>query len=286
MPQNTYQASTDTTSQSTHTPACHKSHKDVQRHSYHTPRFYQPALTQKSVIEGSAWEVIYNHISYFHKVDLAYIELGCAVLWVEASEILPILTRLKSLGYETLSEMSAIDKLALDESGTDKNAGCFELFYQLHALNSSFKDKRRIRIKCAINEGEQVDSIHSLFSLALWSEREVYDMFGIRFRNHTNLSRLLMPRDWVGHPLLRSYPLQGDEYASWYEVDKIFGKEYREVIGAEQRDSARIDESEVRNFARIDELGEQSDPLYIEASKSLFVRNISKEKKEILSKRK
>lgn len=289
MPQNTYQANdTDTTCQSTFTTACHKPHKDVQRHSYHTPRFYQPALTPKVAIEGSAWEVIYNHISYFHKVDLAYVELGCAVLWIESSDILPVLTRLKSLGYETLSEMSAIDKLALekDESGADKSSGQFELFYQLHALNSSFKDKRRIRIKCAINEGEQVDSIHSLFSLALWSEREVYDMFGIRFRNHPNLSRLLMPRDWVGHPLLRSYPLQGDEYASWYEVDKIFGKEYREVIGAEQRDSARIDESEVRNFARIDELGEQSDPLYIEASKSLFVRNISKEKKEILSKRK
>ena len=286
MPQNTYEASTNTTCQSTHASACHKSHKDVQRHSYHTPRFYQPALAPKSAIEGSAWEVIYNHISYFHKVDLAYIELGCAVLWVEASEILPILTRLKSLGYETLSEMSAIDKLALDEISTEKNSGCFELFYQLHALDSSFKDKRRIRIKCTIKEGEEVDSIHSLFSLALWSEREVYDMFGIKFRNHPNLSRLLMPRDWVGHPLLRSYPLQGDEYASWYEVDKIFGKEYREVIGAEQRDSARIDESEARNFARIDELGKDSDPLYIEASKSLFVRNISKEKKEILHKRK
>ena len=95
-----------------------------------------------------------------------------------------------------------------------------------------------------------------------------------------------MPRDWVGHPLLRSYPLQGDENASWYEVDKIFGKQYRDIIGAEQRDSARIDESEARNFSRIDKLGSSSDPLYIEASKALFVRNIAKEKKEILAKRK
>ncbi|MGX3045171.1 NADH-quinone oxidoreductase subunit C [Helicobacter sp. T3_23-1056] len=272
-------------------------HKDVQRHSYHTPRFYKPEQTPKQDIQGSAWEVIYNHISYFHKVDLAYIELGCAVLWVESSEIFPVLQRLKSLGYEVLSEMSAIDKLALDssdfsessifgEKGYIKSAGKFELFYQLHSLDSSYADKRRIRIKCTLEEGEKIESIHCLFALALWSEREIYDMFGIRFLNHPKLSRLLMPRDWVGHPLLRSYPLQGDENASWYEVDKIFGKQYREIIGAEQRDSARIDESEVRNFAKIDEIGKSSDPLYMQASKTLFVRNISKEKKEILQKRK
>ena len=272
-------------------PLHRHNHKDVQKHSYHTPRFYKPALTPKESIEGSAWEVIYNHINYFHKIHSAYIELNCAVMWVESSEILPLLTRLKSLGYEVLSEMSAIDKLALSndekcEANSDENGGKFEVFYQLHALDSSFKNKRRIRIKCTLDEGKEIDSIHSLFSLALWSEREVYDMFGIRFVNHPNLSRLLMPRDWVGHPLLRSYPLQGDENASWYEVDKIFGKQYRDIIGAEQRDSARIDESEARNFSRIDKLGSSSDPLYIEASKALFVRNIAKEKKEILAKRK
>lgn len=283
--------------QNPHQNLCQNPHKDVQRHSYHTPRFYKPEQTPKQDIQGSAWEVIYNHISYFHKVDLAYIELGCAVLWVESSEIFPVLKRLKSLGYEVLSEMSAIDKLALDSSdfsessifgdnGNIKSAGKFELFYQLHSLEPSYADKRRIRIKCTLEEGKKIESIHCLFALALWSEREIYDMFGISFLNHPNLSRLLMPRDWVGHPLLRSYPLQGDENASWYEVDKIFGKQYREIIGAEQRDSARIDESEVRNFAKIDEIGKSSDPLYMQASKTLFVRNISKEKKEILQKRK
>ena len=60
-----------------------------------------------------------------------------------------------------------------------------------------------------------------------------------------------MPKDWVGHPLLKSYPLQGDEYAAWYEVDKIFGKEYRQIIGPEQRDSARIDRNDDKNFSAI-----------------------------------
>ena len=76
-------------------------------------------------------------------------------------------------------------------------------------------------------------------------------MLGIVFDKHPYLKRLIMPHDWVGHPLLRSYPLKGDEFAQWYEVDKIFGKEYREVVGKEQRDSARVDEKDTFNFAKI-----------------------------------
>jgi NADH-quinone oxidoreductase subunit C len=60
-----------------------------------------------------------------------------------------------------------------------------------------------------------------------------------------------MPDDWEGHPLLKTYPLQGDEFASWYEVDKIFGKEYRDVIGPENRDPARIDRYDTKRFSRV-----------------------------------
>lgn len=76
-------------------------------------------------------------------------------------------------------------------------------------------------------------------------------MFGIIFEGHPCLQRLLMPHDWVGHPLLKSYPLQGDEYAQWYEIDRIFGKEYREIIGAEQRDSARIDSKIAKTLQKL-----------------------------------
>ena len=60
-----------------------------------------------------------------------------------------------------------------------------------------------------------------------------------------------MPDDWYDHPLKKTYPLQGDEAASWYEVDKIFGKEARDIIGAEQRDSAAIDRYDTTRFARL-----------------------------------
>lgn len=253
-------------------------HIDVQRKATHTPRFYQPIETLKLPIQGSAWEVIYNHLAYGFAIDRAYIELGIAVIWVRKDDIVGVLTKLKSLGYEVLSEMSAVDMLAKDNR--------FEMFYQLHSVQESFSDKRRVRVKCYLGENEQIDSVSSIFSLALWSEREAYDMLGIRFVNHPNLTRLLMPKDWVGHPLRRSYPLQGDEYAAWYEIDKIFGKEYREVVGAEQRDSACVDPNDERSFSKLDAIGEEGEGLYMDASKALFVKDIARAKKTRLERRK
>lgn len=253
-------------------------HIDVQRKATHTPRFYQPIETLKLPIQGSAWEVIYNHLAYEFAIDRAYIELGIAVIWVRKDDIVGVLTKLKSLGYEVLSEMSAVDMLAKDNR--------FEMFYQLHSVQESFSDKRRVRVKCYLGENEQIDSVSSIFSLALWSEREAYDMLGIRFVNHPNLTRLLMPKDWVGHPLRRSYPLQGDEFAAWYEIDKIFGKEYREVVGAEQRDSARVDPNDERSFSKLDAIGEEGEGLYMDASKALFVKDIARAKKTRLERRK
>jgi NADH-quinone oxidoreductase subunit C len=60
-----------------------------------------------------------------------------------------------------------------------------------------------------------------------------------------------MPDDWEGYPLRKTYPLQGDEFAQWYEVDKIFGKEARDIIGPEIRDSAHIDRYDTERFARL-----------------------------------
>jgi NADH-quinone oxidoreductase subunit C len=65
------------------------------------------------------------------------------------------------------------------------------------------------------------------------------------------MKRILMPYDWQGHPLLKTYPLQGDEFAAWYEVDKIYGKEARDVIGPEIRDTARVDRYDSERFARL-----------------------------------
>jgi NADH-quinone oxidoreductase subunit C len=137
------------------------------------------------------------------------------------------------------SELSAIDYL--------KERGEFEIFYQLLNLD----DAKRVRVILPLKDGESIQTIVPVFAMANFAEREMYDMFGIFVNGHPYLKRLLMPEDWQGYPLRKSYPLQGDEFAAWYEIDKIFGKEYRDIVGPEIRDPARIDRSDTQRYSRV-----------------------------------
>jgi NADH-quinone oxidoreductase subunit C len=173
-------------------------------------------------------------------VKESYIEVGQLVVHIEAKQNIEALQVLKEqCGYTQCSEQSAVDYLAQE--------GEFELFYQL--LNVT--EAKRVRVVCRIKEGETIESATPLFKSANFAERELYDMFGIRVNNHPYHKRILMPDDWEGHPLLKTYPLEGDEFASWYEVDKIFGKEYRDVIGPENRDTAQVDRYDTKRFSRV-----------------------------------
>ncbi len=84
----------------------------------------------------------------------------------------------------------------------------FEVVYHLHSLDRN----ERLRLKCRVAEGEEIDSVTSVWRGANWYEREVYDMFGIGFRNHPDLRRILMPTDWEGYPLRKDYPVDGHKY--------------------------------------------------------------------------
>ena len=102
-----------------------------------------------------------------------------------------------------------------------------------------------------------------------------------------------MPDDWYDHPLKKSYPLQGDEAASWYEVDKIFGKNARDIIGPEIRDSANIDRYDTTRFSRLghevpfgfEATNENTDIKYQEDNQRL-VKTLDPNKSKILEKRK
>jgi len=211
--------------------------KNLQAKAYYNDRFWvAPQIPKEPVGERFQKEV--ELLKPFGLKE-AFVQRGQLVAYIDAASNKPALKALKELGYEMLSELSAIDYL--------EQRGEFEIFYQLLDLGN----RKRMRLKCRIKENEAIESVVEVYKSADWSEREMYDMFGIKINNHPRLKRLLMPDDWVGHPLRKSYPLHGDEAAQWYEVDKIFGKEYRDIIGPEQRDPAFVDPNDTCNFARI-----------------------------------
>lgn len=213
---------------------------DVQRKSYYNDRFFVTPTQEHFEVKND--EIFYKDLQDLQinsKIKKSYICHTHLVLEVSKDEVLNILENLKSLEYDMLIELSCVDYLAQNNS--------FEIFYELLSITK----KKRIRVKTTILQNEKIESVSKIFKSANWSEREVYDMFGVKFLNHPNLKRILMPDDWYDHPLKKSYPLQGDEAASWYEVDKIFGKNARDIIGPEIRDSSSIDRYDTTRFSRL-----------------------------------
>ena len=215
--------------------------KDVQKKSYYTDRFYVSPQSPKSAPADD--EVFANEMELLNAqftVNDSYIQLGHLVVYINAVDNKAVLALLKDeLGYEMMMEMSAMDWLA--------DRGEYEIFYEMLNLNT----RKRLRLKMYLKQDHALESVSDLFRSADWSEREMYDMLGVKVNNHPYMKRLLMPDDWEGHPLLKTYPLEGDEFASWYEVDKIFGKDNRDLIGPENRDPAMIDRYDSKRFARL-----------------------------------
>jgi NADH-quinone oxidoreductase subunit C len=219
----------------------YKPKDNVQAKPYYTDRFYVSPQVSKFEVESD--EVFAHDLEAIKaKFDVldAYIQVGQMVVFINPKDNYKVLELLRDeLEYVQLSEMSAIDWLS--------TRGGFEVFYQMLSMSK----RKRVRIKMFINKGEVVNSVEKLFRCADWSEREMFDMFGIEANGHPFMKRILMPYDWQGHPLLKTYPLQGDEFAAWYEVDKIYGKEARDIIGPELRDTAKVDRYDSERFARL-----------------------------------
>lgn len=97
--------------------------------------------------------------------------------------------------------------------------------FDIVVLLYSVAKNRRLRVKAAIAQGETCPSITMIWAGANWMEREVYDMFGIRFEDHPDLRRILLPSDWPGHPLRKDYPVEyrdnewTDRHLQYREID-------------------------------------------------------------------
>jgi NADH-quinone oxidoreductase subunit C len=122
-------------------------------------------------------------------------------LWLERGSLRDAARLLRddaSTRFEFLCDVTCLDWYP--------NEPRFEVVYHL----LSYVRKERIRIKVRVTEADPaVDSIIPLWPGADPFEREVFDLFGIRFGGHPNLKRIMMPEDWEGHPLRKDYPVEG-----------------------------------------------------------------------------
>ena len=132
------------------------------------------------------------------------VSAGDQWITVDAANVHEAMAALKEDGYRLLVFLSCVDHLA---DASRKWPGRFEVIYQLR--NFETRDEMRVRAFVEGNE-PHIASVSDLFPPANWDERETYDMFGIVFDNHPELTRILMPDDWVGFPLRRDYPVGGE----------------------------------------------------------------------------
>ena len=100
--------------------------------------------------------------------------------------------------FNFLSDVTCVDRYPSEPR--------FEVIYHL----LSIPHKERVRLKVRLDSGSPVvESITSVWPGANYFEREVFDLFGVRFTGHPYLRRILMPEDWEGHPLRKDYPVEG-----------------------------------------------------------------------------
>jgi NADH-quinone oxidoreductase subunit C len=145
---------------------------------------------------------------YPDAVEEVYEFRGDTWLYIRKERLLEVCRLLhddRDLGYLYISDITAIDWLPHWEKVEKPKR--FEVVYNLY----SPVHFRRIFLKVRVDEGESVPSVMGIWEGANYPEREVYDMFGIPFEGHPNLKRILMPDDWVGHPLRKDFPLGGEE---------------------------------------------------------------------------
>ena len=148
-------------------------------------------------------EVLGSTTSFIH----SHADLGDDTIVVTKDEIVNVMKKLKTdpaLDFDIFMDVTAVDYLGnydllpyLKELKTR-----FEVVYHLYSITKN----HRIRVKAPVTEGDPtIDSVTSLWIGADWMEREVYDLYGITFNGHPNMKRILLYKEFEGHPLRKDY---------------------------------------------------------------------------------
>ena len=128
----------------------------------------------------------------------AKLDRGELTLTIAANSIRAAADVVRQAGYNAFQDMTAVDWLP--------SVPRFQLSY--HICSHKFREVLRLRVMVD-EEDAAVESITPVWAGANYYEREVFDLFGIRFEGHPNLRRIMMPDEWVGHPLRKDYPVEG-----------------------------------------------------------------------------
>ncbi len=119
-------------------------------------------------------------------------------LTIAAEQIRAAAEAVKDAGYNFFEDLTAVDWFP--------SSPRFQLSY--HILSHTHKERIRLRVTLE-EESPAVETITPVWPSANFYEREVFDLFGIRFDEHPNLRRIMMPNDWQGYPLRKDYPVEG-----------------------------------------------------------------------------
>jgi NADH:ubiquinone oxidoreductase subunit C len=121
---------------------------------------------------------------------------------VEAARNHEELAALKAGGYSILVDMTCVDHLARGRTPR------FDVIYRLMKFDAEGgRDLGRLEVHCGVDEAPVLRSVKDLWPIADWLEREVWDMFGVRFADRPQIKRLLMYEEFEGHPLRKDYPI-------------------------------------------------------------------------------
>ena len=134
-------------------------------------------------VQGAKWD--HNEMSVY--IDRAFIRDAAATLRDDPE-----------VRFDFLSDLTCVDWYP--------NEPRFEVIY--HLLSMKLKERVRLKVRLA-GDDASIESLTSVWPGANFFEREVWDLFGVKFLGHPNLSRIMMPENWEGHPLRKDYPVEG-----------------------------------------------------------------------------
>ena len=148
----------------------------------------------------------------FSKIEKSNLKNDHLIIYVSKENILDLINFLKK--DENLSFRMLIDLFGADMLDLQKKR--FDIIYIL----LSFRLNNRITIKASLDEDQSIDTLCDIFPSANWLEREVFDMYGVKFDNHPDLRRILTDYGFEGHPLRKDFPLMGHKEMRYDEKQK------------------------------------------------------------------